>query len=511
MQSFSKRIFLLLLVISVLPSVAQNEPQSLEKEVRNNKRSLRTKAAIALVAAGVLAICANIYTSKPQVHTKIIPYTEKGPEITKDFPSKLQLIIPKTTLLEEKKLQKDPTYPIQEEQFIDFLQDALQKYPIYHEQVPTLSCFIAATKCATSQQCSGVLKKLHDAETEENKIINKYMHTDYKTLDRTSHQVLWSEYQKARQELKSLEDGVEFVRKHEDRLFKIVGEKEQKRLDQEYEIARQREAEEEKRRKKQEQFMFNLEKPIYEAVRQAGSNLDTYPELKAVCTRYAPSAEIIQRLATGDITGFYKKGRDFSRLRNAKRLENFMKQKEFKYLGVAHKYIAQDEHGNWNIYAQSITPDPEGCNLTPEVFHELALVAEETGFTDWGLGSFSNLIMDEKTKKMTFIDTEDASFGGALRYSYEGLPRYCRKNFFLNLAKLTGEWGYLTQDTAKFANERLQTLDEKECVTITDQKFLDPEGIDFTKAQEQFRAVKKTCKKVYDETYKTVYPDTSSS
>lgn len=122
-------------------------------------------------------------------------------------------------------------------------------------------------------------------------------------------------------------------------------------------------------------------------------------------------------------TPLYHKGDAIERLVNAVRMKKCIEKYNLYLLDVADKYLwqARGTHWGkeWRIFARLIQGECAQFKISSELLEQLMVLAEETGFNDWGASGDTpkktdclgcNWIWDSKRKKLVCIDTEDRSF-----------------------------------------------------------------------------------------------------
>lgn len=108
---------------------------------------------------------------------------------------------------------------------------------------------------------------------------------------------------------------------------------------------------------------------------------------------------------------FYLKDNDISRMLNAQRLKNCIKEHNLHQLRVPNKYL-QKINGEWTIIAEEITRNNSNSKIDKETAQQIATLIKETGFADWHANNFL---------EGAFIDTEERSFlrvYGTRRYHF---------------------------------------------------------------------------------------------
>lgn len=122
----------------------------------------------------------------------------------------------------------------------------------------------------------------------------------------------------------------------------------------------------------------------------------------------------------------FLKGKDLHRVINAERMRECIKKHNLNLLDVAKKYI-YSINGEYRIAAEYIYTCGGTC-ISLELIQQLAKLAEETGFKDWG----TNWIYTSNGK-LVCIDTEDISFltiGGC--YSNK-IHKNCKAQYLIGL------------------------------------------------------------------------------
>jgi hypothetical protein len=133
----------------------------------------------------------------------------------------------------------------------------------------------------------------------------------------------------------------------------------------------------------------------------------------------------MQNQRLGITSATFAKGPQASRMINAIRAKQVINEHGLDLLDVPQKCLVKEKvqfadckrklpwgyHDTWTVVAQAV----EGCDLeditVPEI-KQIVTFVENTAFQDFG-GADMNMIRDKKTNKITFIDTEDASFYNA--------------------------------------------------------------------------------------------------
>ncbi len=123
-----------------------------------------------------------------------------------------------------------------------------------------------------------------------------------------------------------------------------------------------------------------------------------YPMLAKVVTEFSGVIEPTQRV--------YNKGDDFRRVFNAAAIKKVISKNDLDCLDVAKKYISCTGPGNCQVLAQEVQGHSPIQLLSVREVEQLVTLVFETGFQDWDF----NVIRDKYSKKLVFIDTEDASF-----------------------------------------------------------------------------------------------------
>jgi len=159
--------------------------------------------------------------------------------------------------------------------------------------------------------------------------------------------------------------------------------------------------------------------------------------------KYAPPIEIVKcieesisaeenifyaKYCTGVkvLYGLCYKGPTVDRVINAIRLRNYIQEKKFnKNFDVATKYVYEID-GEIHVFAKKIMYSLIK-SLTSEEVKQLATLIVDTGFTDFGGDWCSNIVRDDDTGKIIFIDTENKTFEPLYN------KRYLINRFILNL------------------------------------------------------------------------------
>lgn len=190
------------------------------------------------------------------------------------------------------------------------------------------------------------------------------------------------------------------------------------------------------------------------------------------------------------LPGYFLKGQDHERLINAIRLERFIKDNNLTNIAVAKKFIdCTDENKGCRIIVEKITSADKGRVLTLEDTRQLAMLAEKTGFSDWGM-DFDNVIINKKDNKLTLIDTENMSF--AMWESFEDVPS---RHPLHTLASLYQNKRFMNAEARKWLTERINTLltecmkNEEECkkqivMPLCFNSTLDPEDFNLEEIKE---------------------------
>jgi hypothetical protein len=97
------------------------------------------------------------------------------------------------------------------------------------------------------------------------------------------------------------------------------------------------------------------------------------------------------------------------RIINAERMRECIRRNKLTKLAVPRKYIYKLDD-QWIIVTKYIHANNERKKLTLEEAQQLVLMAEETGYSDWGVNLADNIIIDKDTGKIAFVDTENGSF-----------------------------------------------------------------------------------------------------
>jgi len=209
-----------------------------------------------------------------------------------------------------------------------------------------------------------------------------------------------------------------------------------------------------------------------------------YPAFAAFYKKYSLPETLAAQVSKGDLTGFVDKGPEIDRIINAERMRICIAKHKLDKLDVARKYLANID-GRWTVLAEKVNSST--TDFTPEHFKQLAKIAEETGFRDWGLCSCDNIMVDAQTKKLVFIDTENNSFLLG-RHRFEDLSPHNKAQFFVALA-IFNDWKMMNKEMADYFNERVNKLREEEsqpCNTIVGNRTLDPQGIDFEQVKKEY-------------------------
>lgn len=107
--------------------------------------------------------------------------------------------------------------------------------------------------------------------------------------------------------------------------------------------------------------------------------------------------------------GLYYKGPTVERVINAARLRNYIQEKKINdNFDVAIKYVYEID-GEIHVFAKKVTYSLIR-SLTSEEVKQFATLITDTGFADFGGDWCSNVVRDDDTGKIIFIDTENKTF-----------------------------------------------------------------------------------------------------
>lgn len=170
---------------------------------------------------------------------------------------------------------------------------------------------------------------------------------------------------------------------------------------------------------------------------------------------YSPSPEVLQDWVMQEKTfynhdasdkynasqeDFFVKNFDIFRIINARRIKNYIQQKNYMFVDVPKKYIFLTGD-SWIVIAQKIKPlkDLTNYKISEQAIDELSDIVTTMGFSDFGLGQ--NLIIGEDGK-IWMIDVEKDAFNPL---SDKG-PCY---NKYFNLIELKNSIDYLLDSKAR--------------------------------------------------------------
>jgi len=182
-----------------------------------------------------------------------------------------------------------------------------------------------------------------------------------------------------------------------------------------------------------------------------------------------------------EIPGFYFKGTCINRIVNAIRLQNFIHVHNLTCLRIAKKYIYPIDDKLY-IFAQEVLIGQKPLvPLSLQEVQQIAFLAEETGYKDFGWFDFNANLKRDIDDKIVFIDTENRSFYAAIQY----LPNVPKKSRAQALYSLLFYCDCMTQEGADWLKNRVAyVLDVNadryknniECVTILESyEFDDPD------------------------------------
>ncbi|MBP9765204.1 hypothetical protein KBD08_02615 [Candidatus Babeliales bacterium] len=205
-----------------------------------------------------------------------------------------------------------------------------------------------------------------------------------------------------------------------------------------------------------------------------------YPELYKVLEKYYCSEEFIKLYQDIFIKSMKTNINRFARIINAARMKNYLKTQPqlASSIAVADKCIV-DKAGVWGLIAQKITAVPLIFNLKEVQY--LAQIAQDTGFIDWG-EPMVNILRDQKTGKIVFIDTEDASF--ELIQGRQNQLHYLQK-FYASISRYGSG---VSDDTVRWLDGYIKQFKNTSTHTPSlpfNSRYDDP-GIDFEQAKIEF-------------------------
>lgn len=196
-------------------------------------------------------------------------------------------------------------------------------------------------------------------------------------------------------------------------------------------------------------------------------------------------------LVEGITPPLFLKGNDINRVINAERMRQCIKKNNLHLLDVAKKYIYQVD-GQWKVFAHYVKEnDNPPADKTPlTLVQQLAILAEETGFSYWGF-SEPNWIFDE-TGKLVCIDTENNSFAafavGMCRIQQKNIPHDSKLQYVLSLGFFKDT---ITPEAWKWLEKRINTLlnskeGTKKYPTIVENNIFDDPAININKVKKHF-------------------------
>ena len=204
---------------------------------------------------------------------------------------------------------------------------------------------------------------------------------------------------------------------------------------------------------------------------------------------------------------YISKDQNISRIINAIRMKKIIDIHNLDHLDVADKFLGNrfQSEGYVTIKAKRVESLPlRKFSLTD--IQQLAQLAEKTGYSDWG-GScwrLSNILIN-KNNQITFIDTEDKSFGHpghdiSPEYRYNqsvpkisdeqcrAMPLGCKFKYITNLAKL---YPVMEPKAQEWYSKRVKKLNSPEGFALQPRiydniQYDDPE-IDLQEVKKEWR------------------------
>ena len=225
------------------------------------------------------------------------------------------------------------------------------------------------------------------------------------------------------------------------------------------------------------------------------------PELTKFVHKYGCSLEVEDGMT------YISKDQNISRIINAIRMKKIIEIHNLDHLDVADKFLGNrfQSEGYVTIKAKRVGSLPSRKFSLTDI-QQLAQLAEKTGYSDWG-GScwlLSNILIN-KNNKITFIDTEDKSFGhpghgispeyrhdsSAPTISVEqsqAMPLGCKFKYITNLAKL---YPVMEPEAQAWYSKRVKKLNSPKGFVIQPRiydnvQYDDPE-IDLQEVKKEWR------------------------
>ena len=201
----------------------------------------------------------------------------------------------------------------------------------------------------------------------------------------------------------------------------------------------------------------------------------------------------------------YVKAPDVFRVVNARRMASVIKYHKFCYLAVARKAIGRLPSVEQDVVLAQPVCGEAVTDVSLEEIKELAEFVKITGFTDFGGFNVKiceqhfpalrlrNLIRDLKTKKLTFIDTENISFGGEdppVEWACSGTVHPCSQLSTL-LRMYDHLYAFINDESREWLEQEIEQMIKRqegfECrIPLPNNSKYDDDDIDFAQAAKEY-------------------------
>lgn len=186
---------------------------------------------------------------------------------------------------------------------------------------------------------------------------------------------------------------------------------------------------------------------------------------------------------------YYIKNGDIHRIINSRRLCNYIHKERLDRLSVAKKYIGVI-HGEYKILAEEVREHFTVENdVSLKEIQQLAHLVKGTGYVDF---AGKNLIRDEISGKLVFIDTENLSFSGIAVVDKIAGEMHPQNQLSLMLGLKLFLHDHLTKEAQDWLLQEIDTMRNSgsgymgNVKRLTENSAYDDRDIDFEKVGEHF-------------------------